>query len=161
MKIKGIVDENFQDYKKPAMLIAMNRCDWKCLKEQGLDCSICQNSSIAQQKDYEVSIDYICDRYLANPLTQAIVFGGLEPILQFNEILEFIERFRLKSCDDIVIYTGYYPNEIQSCISELKKFNNIVMKFGRLILNSKQKYDEVLGITLNSENQFAERIDNK
>ena len=57
--------------------------------------------------------------------------------------------------DPIVIYTGYYPSEIKEQLKKLFKFNRIIIKFGRFIPNDKQRYDEVLGITLASSNQFA------
>ena len=155
MKIKYIIDENFQDYKKTSMMIAMCSCDWKCLKELNLDISICQNSQIAQQKNIEVSIESIIDRYLNNPITQAVVIGGLEPMLQFDEVLEFIKQFRQYSDDDIVIYTGYYPEEIQDKIKELIQYKNIIIKFGRYIPDKDKRFDEVLGIWLASDNQFA------
>lgn len=155
MKIKYIMDENFQDYKKPSMLIVMCNCDWKCLRELNLDISICQNSQIAQQKNIEVSIESIINRYLNNPITQAVVIGGLEPMLQFEEVLEFVKQFRKYSNDDIVIYTGYYPEEIQDKIKELIQYKNIIIKFGRYIPNKDKRFDEVLGVWLASDNQFA------
>ena len=43
-------------------------------------------------------------------------------------------------------------------VEELKKYPNIVVKYGRYIPNSESHYDEVLGITLASSNQYAEKI---
>ena len=60
--------------------------------------------------------------------------------------------------DDVVIYTGYNKEEIADKIEVLKKFKNIIIKFGRFIPNSKKKYDEVLGVELASENQYGEKI---
>ena len=37
-------------------------------------------------------------------------------------------------------------------------FTNIIIKFGRYIPNQKPHYDEVLGVNLASDNQYAERI---
>ena len=37
-------------------------------------------------------------------------------------------------------------------------FKNIIIKFGRYIPNRNNKYDEILGVTLASDNQFAEKI---
>ena len=51
--VKDIVYEVFQDYKKPAMMIAMCNCDWKCAIEGCFDKTICQNSKIAKQKNIE------------------------------------------------------------------------------------------------------------
>ena len=159
MLIKMIVDEDFNNYKKPSMMIATCKCNWKCCVEQGLDLSICQNSIIAQQNDIDIPVNEIFSRYISNPITKAIVIGGLEPMLQFNEVLELIKYFREQKCnDDIVIYTGYYPKEIQTQIEQLKEFKNIIAKFGRFIPNNEKQYDEILGITLASKNQYAERI---
>ena len=159
MLIKMIVDEDFNNYKKPSMMIATCKCNWKCCVEQGLDLSICQNSIIAQQNDIDIPVNEIFSRYISNPITKAIVIGGLEPMLQFNEVLELIKYFREQKCnDDIVIYTGYYQQEIQTQIEQLKEFKNIIAKFGRFIPNNEKQYDEILGITLASKNQYAERI---
>lgn len=158
MKIKNIIDEDFINYKKPSMFIATCICDWKCLKEKNLDISICQNSKLVKQKTIDISIERIIDRYINNPITQAVVIGGFEPILQFEEVIEFIKLFREKSKDVIIIYTGYYPEEIDDYIKRLKEYPNIIVKFGRYIPNSKEKYDRVLGVRLISDNQFAVKI---
>ena len=139
-------------------MLATCCCDWKCLKELNLDISMCQNSQIAQQKNIEVSIESIINRYLNNPITQAVVIGGLEPMLQFEEVLEFIKHFRQRSNDDIVIYTGYYPEEIKDKIEQLKQYKNIIIKFGRYIPNREKRFDEILGVCLASDNQFAVKI---
>lgn len=158
IRLKNIVDEVFQDYKKPSMLLATCYCDWKCLKERELDVSICQNSEIFKQKNINVSVDEIVDRYINNPITQAIIIAGLEPMLQFDEVLNFIKIFRNKSNDDIVIYTGYYPFEIEDKVEKLKQYQNIIIKFGRYIPNRKKRFDKNLGIELVSDNQFAVKI---
>lgn len=159
MLVKTIIDEDFTNYKKSSMFIATCYCNWKCCIEQELDKSICQNSEIAQQKNIEVSADEIFSRYISNSITNAIVIGGLEPFLQFEEIYNLIKCFRDNKCfDDIVIYTGYYDYEISDKINMLKQFSNIIIKYGRFIPNHKPHYDEVLGINLISNNQYAERI---
>lgn len=38
------------------------------------------------------------------------------------------------------------------------KWKNIIVKFGRFIPNQHPHYDEVLGINLASDNQYAEKI---
>ncbi len=157
--VKEIVDENFQDYKKSSMFIATSKCDFKCLTELGLDCSICQNMKISTMPNKTILISDIFKRYKSNPLTSSIVIGGLEPMLQFDEILELVSYFRKLKCnDDFVIYTGYYENEIKDEIQLISKFENIIIKYGRFIPNSKPIYDSVLGVTLSSENQHAVKI---
>lgn len=159
LTVKEIVDENFQDYKKSSMFIATSRCDFKCLTELGLDCSICQNMKISTMPNKKVPFSDIYLRYKMNPITKAIVIGGLEPILQFDEIYEFISYIRNNSCDDdVVIYTGYYENEIKNEIQLLSRFKNIIIKYGRFIPDSKSIFDSVLGVILSSENQHAVKI---
>ena len=159
MQLKTIIDEDFTNYKKSSMFIASCYCNWKCCIEQDLDNSICQNSEIAKQKNIEISADEIFSRYNSNPITNALVVGGLEPLLQFEEIHELIKCFRDNNClDDIVIYTGYYDYEITNEINKLKKYPNIIIKFGRFKPNQKSHYDSVLGVNLVSENQYGEKI---
>lgn len=158
IRVKSIIPENFQDYKTPSMFISAISCDWKCLVEKNLDISICHNSTVSNYKTQNIPNTQIIKQYLNNDLTSAIVIGGLEPMLQIDEMAEFIELFRTFSDDDVVIYTGYYPQEILSELDQLKQYRNIIVKFGRYIPHSSQKYDSILGITLASDNQFAEKI---
>jgi pyruvate-formate lyase-activating enzyme len=158
MFVKNIIDEVFQDYKKPSMMIATCKCDWKCLTELELDIGICQNSSLVKQKTVQKLNDEIVERYLNNPITKAIIIGGLEPFLQFEEVIVLIHKFRDYTNDDIVIYTGYYPEEIKNEINRLKQYKNIIVKYGRYNPNYNKAFDDVLGIELISSNQFAVKI---
>ena len=119
-----------------------------------------QNSSIAKQPDIEVNIDKLCERYINNKISRAIVCQGLEPFDSFDELLSFIAELRIKyQCDDdIVIYTGYNSNEIQTYINILRKYKNIIVKFGRYIPDSEEVYDSTLGVKLASSNQYAVKI---
>ena len=103
MKIKAIIDEDITNYKKMSMFIGTCKCDFKCCTEIGEDICMCQNSEIAQQKTHQLANSKIIKRYLNNSLTSAIVFGGLEPFLQFDELYDFIKEFREVCNDDIVI----------------------------------------------------------
>ncbi len=155
MRVKNIIDEDFVNYKKPSMFIATCYCDWKCCTEQGLNISVCQNSVTAQQKTIDIPADEIFRRYVNNPISQAVVFGGLEPIKQFDEVVEVISIFRENNNNDtFVIYTGYDLNEISRECEYLKRnFSNIILKTGRYVPNNKRHYDSVLGINLISDNQ--------
>ena len=162
MKPKALVDEDFVNYKKPSMFIGTAQCDWKCCTEQGMDISMCQNSALATTQTIDVPINEIVRRYIDNPITQAIVIGGLEPFNDFDDLYEFILKFRENSKDDIVIYTGYTKEEIYSNhqwnqILALKD-ENIIIKYGRYVPNQEPHYDEVLGVYLASDKQYAERI---
>lgn len=153
MKIKNIIEEDFVNYKVPSMFIATSRCDFKCDRECGKN--VCQNSSLAAAPTFEIDDAKLIKQYLNNDITEAVVIGGLEGFDTFDDMYAFIWRFRQICFDPIVIYTGYYPSEIKDKLKKLFKFNNIIVKFGRFIPNDKPRYDEVLGITLASSNQFA------
>lgn len=156
MVIKGATMEDFSNYKKPSMFIAFPQCTWKCDKECGVQ--VCQNGALAKAPDIDIDVDKVVKKYLDNPITKAVVCGGLEPFDSWSDLLLFIEEFRAKSQDDLIIYTGYYKEEIIDKINILKRFPNIIIKTGRYIPNQEKHYDEVLGIELASPNQKAERI---
>lgn len=158
MKIKTIIDEDITNYKKMSMFIGTCKCDFKCCIEIGEDICMCQNSEIAQQKTHQLSNSKIIKRYLNNSLTSAIVFGGLEPMLQFDELFDFIKDFREVCDDDIVIYTGYYENEIEDKINKLKEFKNIIIKFGRFIPGQRSHLDKILKVKLANKEQYAKKI---
>lgn len=158
MIVKDIQDETLQDYKVVSMLISACSCDWKCCSEAGMD--ICQNSELAQRKDAAIPNKVICRRYLHNPISKAIIFGGLEPMLQLDDVLEILSILRHENncLDDVVIYTGYNEAEVADKLKALRKYKNIIVKFGRYRPNDTERYDEILGINLASSNQYAKKI---
>lgn len=156
MLIKDLLDEDIVNYKKTSMFIAFPNCTFKCEKECGIKC--CQNSELALQENISVDINTIVDRYAANPLTQAIVYGGLEPLDSWEDLKELTLKIREKTNDDIVIYTGYKEEEITDKIKHLQKYSNIIIKFGRFVPNHSFHLDPVLGIKLASDNQYAKKV---
>ena len=152
MKIKGLISEDFVNYKKPAMTIMFPYCTFKCGTEY------CQNSPLSKAKDIEIDITDIVIRYLNNPITESVVMQGLEPFDSWDDLIEFVKQLRESTDDDIVIYTGYYKEEIADKIALLSKYKNIIIKYGRYIPDPKKHYDEVLEVYLASSNQYAERI---
>ncbi len=159
MRVKAIVAEDFINYRLPSMFIATCFCDYKCCTELGLDIGVCQNAPLAQMEDKDIDDQIIYEQFINNPITKAVVIGGMEPIIQINEVIELINLFRNQGEDcPFVIYTGYYPNEIHEPLERLKQYKNIIIKFGRYIPNSEPIHDEVLGVTLASSNQYAEVI---
>lgn len=163
MRVKTIVDEDFVNYKKPSMFIATCTCDFKCCREQGLDISVCQNSEIASQPTIEIPTETIYERYISNDITSAVVIGGLEPFKQADEIISLIRYFRRQYCtDDIVIYTGYEPQEVEKYVREIKRISleigSVYIKYGRFIPNQEKHYDPVLGVNLISDNQRGVKI---
>jgi len=152
MKIKGIVEEDYIQYRLPSMVIMMPYCNWKCGED------LCQNSPLALSKNIEINPFELIARYIQNPLTSAIVFSGLEPMMSFEDVIDFVELFRECSPDPIVIYTGYNKDEISYEIRRLEHFENIIIKFGRYIPNESYHFDNILGVSLASNNQYAEVI---
>ena len=160
MRVKAIVEEDFTNYKKPAMFIGTISCGGKCCLEAGIPLPFCQNDGWRSCAPIRVNDRKLAERYIRNNITSAIVFGGLEPFEQWDEIVFFIRVLRMnyRCNDDVVIYTGYNKDEVKDKLSLLDGVPNIIIKFGRYIPNSTPVYDEVLGVTLASDNQFAERI---
>ena len=152
------MDQDIVNYKKMSMFIATSYCDFKCCKQLNLDICICQNSPIAQSKIVDIKNQRIVKRYIKNKLTHAIVFGGLQPFKQFDQLLQLVKCFRQQTQDDIVIYTGYYENQLEQKINILKQFKNIIIKFGRYVPGQEVHYDEVLGVSLANKQQYAKKI---
>ena len=158
MKIKSLIDEDFVNYKKPSMFISSCYCDWKCCIEAGMDVCMCQNHDSFNTEIIDIPDTEIVERYINNPITKAIVIAGFEPFLQFDEVVDLIKEFRLKTSDDIVIYTGYYRYEKENEINKLAGYKNIIVKFGRFIPNQEKHFDEILGVYLVNKEQYAERL---
>ena len=157
LKIKQLLDEDFVNYKKPSMFIGFPSCTWKCEKECGQ--KMCQNKELALSPDIEVSYETIVSRYIQNPITKAVVMGGLEPFDSWEDLVNLIHEFRRHTQDFIIIYSGFYLSEINDKVEYLKQnYDNIIIKFGRFVPNQEPHYDEVLGVNLASPNQYSERI---
>lgn len=161
MIIKNLIDEDFVNYKKPSMFIGCHTCTFKCDKMANKQ--VCQNGTLANSPDISIPTQNIVQRYLDNPYSESIVFGGLEPFDDIEEVLSFIELLRNNgNNDDVVIYTGYTENEVTTKFAtyykRLKEYRNIVIKFGRFIPDCESHIDNVLGIELHSDNQYAKRI---
>jgi hypothetical protein len=160
MRVKQIIQERFEDYKKPNLFICSPTCTFKCCIEAGIPISVCQNCEVSNMKTIDVSIKEIIESYLSNKITSSIVFGGLEPMDSFLDILNFLTALREEYLcnDDVVIYTGYYKHEIIKEIEFLKRFKNIIMKYGRYVPNDTPHYDNVIGVTLANKEQYGEKI---
>ena len=160
MIIRTIVDEDFINYKQPSMYIGTAYCNGKCCREAGIPMSVCQNDEWRKTATVAMADDDIIKRYLSNDITSAICFAGLEPFEQFSEMFGLISKLRNDyHCNDtVVIYTGYNKSEISHEVKSLQALSNIVIKFGRFVPNQSKHYDEVLGVNLASDNQYAEQI---
>ena len=70
------------------MFIGFPTCTFKCDKECGKP--ICQNSALAAAPRIEMDYVEIAKRFYENPITEAVVFGGLEPFDSFPDMIEMI-----------------------------------------------------------------------
>ena len=172
IKIVGLIDCDFVNYKEPSLTLMFPYCSFKCNKEAGKN--ICQNSELCNEPKIDISLDYVVQLYKENPITKAIVVQGLEPFDSYTQLLALIRSLRKETLDPIIIYTGYTEDEVENGAffsykilfsqervrlwNELKSYKNIIVKFGRYIENSKPHYDEILGVNLASHNQYAKYI---
>lgn len=159
--VKGIVDEDFVNFKVPSMTIMFPYCNFKC--EIG-ESNYCHNSSLINEPNIKVSIRDVYKRYINNPISEAIVCQGLEPFDSWTDLNGLLFHFRIhEACSDpFVIYTGYTRDEIADKIDYLKRmYSNIIVKYGRFIPDNKPHFDNVLGVKLASDNQYAEQLDDE
>lgn len=154
---KGIVEEDFIQYSKPTMFITNTACDLKCEKECGIKC--CANNQLFKEPTITPTFDSIIQRYLNNSITKSITLGGLEQFDTPEQLLRFIEAIRRYTSDDVVIYTGYTEEELQDnpYHKRIIALSNIIIKYGRFRPNQTPHHDEILGVNLASDNQYAKR----
>ncbi len=152
MLLKRIIDETFGDYKEASMLLVTPNCGWKC---EG-----CQNTHLELLPTKEYSNSNIVERFTKNPLTSAIIIGGLEPMDDTESLSSFLSFIIAKRLDImIVVYTGYTIEELQDDIYKseilylLEAHENSILKYGRYIPNDEGYFNEDLGIHLASKNQ--------
>ena len=99
MQLKGLVDEDIVNYYKTSMYLIFPHCSFKCDKECGS--KVCQNSSLSSAPTIEIAPETICERYINNPITSAIVCAGLEPFDSKFDLLALIDCLRRKfECND-------------------------------------------------------------
>lgn len=175
MKLKNLIEEDFTDYREPGMLLGFPFCSGKCNIDAGKE--VCQNKALFEAPMIDISAEEIVARYYNNPIPRCFIFGGLEPFDSLQDMIEVVDAIR--KCDkflpygikktntggyvtihsaDIVIYTGYYPWEIEDKLFELAKHDgleSILIKFGRYLPGYKPHYDRNLGVELASDNQFS------
>ncbi len=158
MKIElvDLIDESFAEYKLPHMLVAFPHCTFKCDRENGN--RVCQNWELAKAPRITVEAEDVAARYVSNDLTKAVVFAGLEPFDSYAEMVDLIVHLREVTKDPIVIYTGYEMEEIYPQIVHWNSLGNIIIKFGRYRPGQQKHFDEVLGVELASDNQYAKQI---
>lgn len=159
MRVRTIVTEDFTNYKEPAMFIGCIKCDGKCCREGSFPLSTCINNDWKDTDIIDMDDNEIIRLYMSNPITHAIVFGLLEPFLQFEEVYAFVKLLRKQYGieDTVIIYTGYKEREIGRMAKSLFDLGNVIIKFGRFVPNAEHHFDATLGVELASPNQYAKR----
>ena len=116
-------------------------------------------SKLKDSCNIEVEGRELVHRYITNPLTSAIVIVGLEPFDSWEELQCLIMELRYRTSDDIVIYSGYtddeIPEEIHKWLSIYAQDGPIIVKYGRYLPNQNSIFNEDLGVTLSSDNQYT------
>lgn len=149
MKVIDIKDVDFVNYKLPSMYIIMPYCSFKC----GIE--YCQNAALPQEKLIDIPIFEIIDNFEKNPISEAVVFGGLEPFDSAEDLRAFMMNFRYHNWQPVVIYTGYTEEEVKEKFDWIFLYENVIIKYGRYIPGEESHYDEILGVNLASSNQYA------
>jgi len=153
MRLKQIIDESFGDFKQCSMLLVADKCTFKC---EG-----CQNKHLMLLETQEFPDEEILERFLNNPISEAIVIGGLEPFEQLSEVVHFISKAtEMKLSVPIVVYTGFDMEDYDLYWSGFepaaKSYDGpVIVKFGRYIQGSKPYFNKDLGVTLISDNQYT------
>lgn len=155
LTLKGVNADDFVNYKKPSMFLCFPTCTFKCNKDCGA--KVCQNMHLVNEKSVQYRVSDIIDTYFSNPISKAIVCGGMEPFDSADELLGFITEFRDTCNDDIVIYSGYSEEEVKEKFPWVYNFQNMVVKYGRYLPGHSPHHDEVLGVDLASDNQYARK----
>ena len=153
--VKNIIDEDFVNFKAPAMFVAFPACTFKCGREN------CQNRELAAAPDIHIAPEKIAARYAANPISEAVVLGGLDPLDSPDAALRLVHALRKVTNDPVVIYTGYDKENLGDVLELLSFYKNIIVKFGKFVPGQKPHFDPTLGVMLASDNQYAETIRGK
>lgn len=160
MVLRGMLAEDFVNYRLPSMYLAFPFCTLKCNKLNGGN--VCQNMQLMNDpKLIVISTLELCKQFIDNPISEAIVCAGLEPLDSIDDVLDLIKAMRqyYQNESDIVIYTGYTEEEVlaDEKMRQILNFSNIVVKYGRYLINDTPHHDEILGVNLASSNQYAKR----
>jgi organic radical activating enzyme len=165
MLVRKIIRDDNVNYKRTALFVGIGDCDWKCCKEAGMNASMCQNSELAKVSAWKMTANECLDVVVhRKSFEQSVVIGGLEPFRDMNSLLELCRAVssRCEFVDwDVVIYTGYYYNEIVEEVELIKESvgnHRLIIKFGRYDPALPPVKDSILGVELASSNQYAKII---
>lgn len=124
-------------------------------------CPGCQNEELKHSIPAQVDASRIALNYEKMPITHAIVFGGLEPLEDLENLKLWVNIFRFITDDMIIIYTGVEidSDELKEAAKYLAEYPNIIFKAGSYIDGHEPHFDELLGVKLASDNQRGIRLE--
>lgn len=154
VKTLFINDCDIVNYKEACMFIGAG---YSCSR----GCPNCQNEALKGTQPHLTKGERIVEDYLHLPITHAIVFGGLEPLDDLDNLTEWVRLFRDKTNDPIIIYSGDSPESprVGNAVTRLKRYKNIIFKLGEYHTGQEPHYDELLGVKLASDNQHGYRLE--
>ena len=153
MNVKIVSDYKRQFYKKYSLVIRFN-------------------SSVNKS----VSSADIYNYYLSHPKFKAFVISGIDISVNAFDLTQIVDEIRNKQhcLDDIIIWSEYTEEElngepdkeydkinfekVHAVYKQLQQYENIIVKFGRYVPGDKPHPDELLGVDLSSDNQYAKFI---
>lgn len=170
MKLVNLIEEDFTNYREPGMFLGFPFCSGKCNHECGQ--IICQNQALHDAESIDISAEEIIERYKNNPITKCLILGGLEPFDSMEDLTDIVWKWCIEfyqpglrdiayGKDPIIIYTGYYPFELEEKLRaiaeiQLRYPHPVFIKYGRYIPGHKKHHDPILGVDLASDNQYGE-----
>ena len=92
--IRDIIDDDFINYKKVSMLIAMPYCTFKCNVDGK---KLCHNQELIHSTIVCMTYHKLVERYLNNMCSEAIIFAGLEPMVLTKNNTRCVSKFTLPS----------------------------------------------------------------
>ena len=145
------IRETFIDYKKVGLYVSGTKCN--------LNCKMCFNDNLKHSPTIKINpLSFVENYIIKNQIIESVIFSGLNWFDKFEDLVRLITCIRIYTNIEIVIYTGYKESELLKEIEILKEYSNIIVKFGEYIPNDNSIFDETLGVSLSSSNQYAKKI---
>ena len=125
IRIAGIIEESIVDGPGIRLVVFTQGCKHNCKD--------CQNQHTHSFEGGKlISIDSIIDKMKENPLIDGITLSGGEPFEQAKELSILAKKAKLLGYD-IITYTGYEYEYLESNSSELNSWNDLLQNTDILI----------------------------
>ena len=106
LRINNIIDESIVDGEGIRLVVFTQGCK--------LRCPFCHNPATHEMEAGEfVSLDFIRERWLKNPLLTGITISGGEPFLQVEAVYELVKMAKQDNLE-VNVYSGYTYESLTS-----------------------------------------------